>query len=57
LGVRGSLNFVPEGLEATYGTRTPAGVALYARLRPALLQGAHAGESDEQSHHGAEDGR
>jgi hypothetical protein len=47
LGVRGSLNFLPGGLQATYGTRTPAGIALYARLRPALLQRAHAGDEDE----------
>jgi hypothetical protein len=42
LGVRGALTFVPATLEATYGTRTPAGVALYVRLRPTLLQRAHA---------------
>jgi hypothetical protein len=50
LGVRGSLNFLPAGLRSAYGTRTPAGVALYARLRPSLLQRAHAqdrGESPE----------
>jgi hypothetical protein len=57
IGVRGSLNFVPEGVKAAYGTRTPAGVALYARLRPALLQGAHAGETEEHGRHGMEDGR
>ena len=48
LGVRGSLDFVPEGLEATYGTRTPAGIALYARVRPALVQRAHAGDHGER---------
>jgi hypothetical protein len=48
LGVRGSLDFVPEGLRQTYGTRTPAGIAVYARLRPALLQRAHAGDQGEQ---------
>jgi hypothetical protein len=42
LGIRGSLNFVPESLKATYGTRTPGGIALYVRLRPTLLQRAHA---------------
>lgn len=40
VGVRGSLNFVPASLDAVYGGRTPAGVAIYFRLRPA---GAHAG--------------
>jgi hypothetical protein len=44
LGVRGSLNLLPRDLEATYGTRTPAGLALYARLRPALLRHAHPGD-------------
>ena len=44
LGTRGSINFVPKDLRSTYGTRTPLGVAVYARLRPALLQRAHAGE-------------
>ena len=35
VGVRGSLNFVPSSLEAAYGSRTPAGVAMYLQLRPA----------------------
>jgi hypothetical protein len=47
LGLRGSLDFVPEGLNATYGTRTPAGIAVYARLRPSALQGAHAADGHE----------
>lgn len=34
-GIRGSVNFLPAGLETTYGSRTPAGVAVYLRLRPA----------------------
>jgi hypothetical protein len=38
LGVRGSLNLLPAGLERTYGTRTPSGVVFYARLRPAQMQ-------------------
>jgi hypothetical protein len=35
--VRGALNVIPAGLEATYGTRTPAGFAVYLRLRPAPM--------------------
>lgn len=46
LGVRGSLDVVPAGLEPTYGTRTPAGLALYLRVRPLAL-GAHPGMSHE----------
>src|SRR5207249_3008771 len=33
VGVRGSLNVVPSSLEAVYGSRTPAGLAIYVRLR------------------------
>lgn len=33
IGARGSINFVPRTLLATYGTRTPAGFALYLQLR------------------------
>ena len=35
VGVRGSVNFVSRRLETVYSSRTPAGVALYLRLRPA----------------------
>ncbi|HET7469132.1 MAG TPA: hypothetical protein VFJ81_05625, partial [Gemmatimonadales bacterium] len=51
LGVRGSLDLVPASLEPTYGSRTPAGVAVYLRLRPALLMGEHQmmGHSDHLS--------
>jgi hypothetical protein len=38
LGVRGSLTLLPDDLEPTYGSRTPVGLAVYARLRPSLLQ-------------------
>ena len=41
LGLRGSVDFVPEGLRGTYGTRTPAGVAIYLRLRPTVVTMAH----------------
>jgi hypothetical protein len=32
VGVRGAVNFVPEGLESTYGSRTPLGGMLFLRL-------------------------
>ncbi len=35
-GARGAVNFVPQSLFATYGTRRPTGWALYVQLRPAL---------------------
>ena len=34
LGARGSVNFVPQSLLATYGTRTPGGFAIYTQVRP-----------------------
>jgi hypothetical protein len=40
LGVRGNVGFVPEEMEAAYGSRTPAGLAVFLRLRPALTRGA-----------------
>jgi hypothetical protein len=35
LGGRGAINFIPQTLELTYGTRTPKGFALFARVRAA----------------------
>lgn len=48
VGARGALNLVPASLEATYGSRTPVGLAVFLRVRPALLQRAHA--MDHQMH-------
>jgi hypothetical protein len=39
LGGRGSVSLVPEELREAYGSRTPAGGALYLRLRPAGTPG------------------
>jgi hypothetical protein len=50
LGARGALNLVPSALEGAYGSRTPAGLAIFLRVRPALLEGAHA--MDPEMHHG-----
>jgi len=41
LGARASLNFVPASLLATYGTRTPTGVAVYLQLRPSVSLHTH----------------
>jgi hypothetical protein len=35
VGLRGSVNFVPSSLNAAYSSRTPVGLAIYVRLRPA----------------------
>jgi hypothetical protein len=42
LGARGAINLVPLVLQIDYGSRTPAGLAVFVRLRPTLLEGAHA---------------
>ena len=34
VGGRGSVNFVPSTVARVYGTRTPAGVSVYVRVRP-----------------------
>jgi hypothetical protein len=52
LGVRGSIDVLPGGLKSTYGTRTPAGIAFYARLRPTMSQRDHTEESGERPDEG-----
>lgn len=37
LGARANVALLPEGLEATYGSRTPTGAAVFLRLRPRLM--------------------
>ncbi|MFL5460498.1 MAG: hypothetical protein ACJ8AY_07405, partial [Gemmatimonadales bacterium] len=51
VGARGAINFVPEDLEGEYGSRTPVGVAVFVRVRPALLEGAGPGAMDAHMHH------
>jgi len=34
LGTRGAIGFIPASLDASYGSRTPVGVAVYGRWRP-----------------------
>jgi hypothetical protein len=50
-GVRGSLSFIPEDLKPAYGTRTPGGIAIYARLRPSLFQRADTTNGEEAPQH------
>lgn len=49
LGARGAINLIPGTLEEVYGSRTPVGVAVFFRVRPGLLEGAHA--TDPEMHH------
>lgn len=40
LGVRGDIDLVPLALEPVYGTRIPAGLAVFGRLRPRIRASA-----------------
>jgi hypothetical protein len=40
--ILGTLNMVPEGLAAAYGTRYPKGYAVFLRLRPDRMHSEHA---------------
>ena len=41
IAARGALNLGPRSVEDVYGSRFPAGLAVFLRVRPALLEGAH----------------
>jgi hypothetical protein len=43
------MNLIPDRLEEVYGSRTPVGLAMFLRVRPGLLEGAH--ETDPEMHH------
>jgi hypothetical protein len=40
-GASGTLGFIPGSLEPAYGTRTPAGLAVYLRVRPVPMRMEH----------------
>ncbi len=43
LGARGTLNLIPSSLQDLYGSKTPVGLVLFLRVRPARLDGGHPG--------------
>lgn len=51
LGARGGVSFVPTALEEVYGSRTPAGFAVFLRVRPTVLAGAHVMDEDRHMDH------
>jgi hypothetical protein len=55
LGARGAISLVPLPLKSLYGSRTPGGIAVFLRVRPTLLEGAHA--MDPEMHHQQESTR
>ncbi len=48
VGVRGTVNIVPSSLEAAYGSRTPLGVAVYARWRTGRMVMTGAGDAQHK---------
>jgi hypothetical protein len=48
VGARGAINLIAESLGEVYGSRTPVGIAVFLRVRPALLEEAHA--TDHRMH-------
>ena len=49
IGARGAINLIPGALESVYRGRTPVGVAVFVRVRPGVVEGAHT--RDAQMHH------
>jgi hypothetical protein len=49
VGARGAINLIPRSIEGIYGSSTPLGLALFLRVRPGLLEGAHT--MDPEMHH------
>lgn len=49
VGARGAINLIPRALEDVYGSRTPAGLAVFLRVRPSLFAEPHA--MDPELHH------
>ncbi len=49
LGFRGEISQIPATLLPTYGTRHPAGIAVFGRIRPRIT--VHAHEMDPGMHH------
>ena len=52
IGARGEIGLIPASLLPTYGTRHPAGIALFGRIRPRLTRPEPA--MDPGMHHGME---
>jgi hypothetical protein len=49
VGARAAINLIPDALQEIYGSHTPVGLAVFLRVRPGLLEGAH--ETDPEMHH------
>ena len=49
VGARGAINLIPAALESVYGSRTPAGLAAFLRIRPGLFEATRT--TDAGMHH------
>jgi hypothetical protein len=56
VGGRGAVNLVPAALEDVYGSRTPLGLAVFLRVRPALREPAHGADADPHHGHSSDQG-
>jgi hypothetical protein len=51
LGIRGTLNVLPQALEPYYGSRTPTSLVVFLRLRPVHNRAMHAMPGMKMEHH------
>jgi hypothetical protein len=52
LGIRGSIGYVDEALEARYGTRTPYGVMAFVQVQPEVMMHGRARSTIDDSRNG-----
>jgi hypothetical protein len=53
LGARGTVNFTPAALQSVYGSRTPAGLIMFLRVRPKPMTAEEVAEMHERMRHAA----
>jgi hypothetical protein len=51
VGARGAITLIPRALEGAYGSRSPAGLAVFLRVRPNLFAGPHAMDAELHRNH------
>ena len=51
VGARGAINLIPRALHDVYGSRSPAGLAVFLRVRPSLFAEPHAMDAELHRNH------
>ena len=51
VGARGAINLIPRALHDVYGGRSPAGLAVFLRVRPSLFAEPHAMDAELHRNH------